>query len=110
MLHVLQLHDLSRSKLQIHRANTTNRSMRSVSHQDGEISCDPDAPLSSLLIVTLTYLEFCSFGFFLPLRCLQFGAQCPTSPHTKHGSCDLSFLFFLKLVVRTALVFPLNLL
>jgi hypothetical protein len=34
MLHVLQPHDLSRSKLQIDRTNTKNRSMQAVPHQD----------------------------------------------------------------------------
>src|SRR4051812_6341262 len=40
MLHVLQLHDLSRSKLQIDRTNTMNRSMRPIPHQDGIVVCD----------------------------------------------------------------------
>jgi hypothetical protein len=34
MLHVLQPHDLSRSKLQIDRTNTKNRSMRVIPRQD----------------------------------------------------------------------------
>src|SRR5438105_11301582 len=36
MMHILQAHDLSRSKLQIDRTSTMNKSMRSVSHQHGE--------------------------------------------------------------------------
>ena len=35
MLHVLQLHGLSRSKLQIYRTNTKNMRMSSVPHQQG---------------------------------------------------------------------------
>ena len=39
MLHVLQLHDPSRSKLQIDHANNMNRSSRAVPHQYGPVPC-----------------------------------------------------------------------
>src|SRR3954468_12230431 len=39
MLHILELHDPSRSKLQIDRANTMNRSTRAVPHQYGAFAC-----------------------------------------------------------------------
>ena len=39
-MHVLQPHDLSRSKLQIDRANTMNKSTRAIPHQYGPVACD----------------------------------------------------------------------